>query len=486
MSKQYFQTTEFSQVNSEIISESNLTNVINSFKVDECLQKAAIIKRNGLNPLCVFTVLFKLILVRARSIYEGLRLIHKDNIKSIVNSFLNDPWYDWRKLLSQIAKLFFKKFKPDVGETTVFILDDTPKVKSGKFVEFIAKFKDTSKCVTYKGYQILLGVLSNNRTAVPIDFAIKIGDKRTPDSKEGNYPMESHISQRLEEAKKSKISISIDMIKRALENGFKFAYVLWDSAFNSSKSYQYVFNTLVPKGIHLITRVKLDDRRYKIEENEFRIEQLIELAGEWKEICDSKIFSKSIEVEVIDSDVKDRPTIGTVKLCFYKFNELVSKRQNKRKYKNKPNLDGCIAIISTNTELSEEKNLEIYTKRWGIEVINRDLKQHFGLYQSMSSKYAPQVADLTLKCIFYLMICSLKERSSNKSPYQILFEFVKELEKHNLYVLTKEMFLDLLKQMADIGVIEIKIDYQLLVDIIDKFLYNEFFPDNVLEIDNDI
>jgi len=43
--------------------------------------------------------------------------------------------------------------------------------------------------------------------------------------------------------------------------------------------------------------------------------------------------------------------------------------------------------------------LSIYLRRWSIEVVFKDLKQNFGFYQSKSSKYAPQIGDLNIRCI---------------------------------------------------------------------------------------
>jgi hypothetical protein len=469
MSYPFSQTNDFSQVNSDILSETSISNLINHFNIEKHLQKSGIVKRNGVSVLDLFTLLFRLTINRKRSVYEGLRYDDSQDYKSIVNNFLNAPYYDWRELLYSVSSLFHSRYKHDVGECNVLIIDDTAKVKHGKKTENVAVFRDHSEGVTYSGYQVPICVLSNDRSATVVDFELKIGNQRTSGSKDGNYPTDSHIYQRQKEGHKTKHTISINMIDRVLKRRFKFQYVLWDSWYNSPKSFDYVFGTLVKKGIHLVSRVKRNNDKYIYENKEYNIKELYEIAGEWREIKGTNTLTKSIDIQIINTDDKNRSAKGSIRLCFYKF-----VHQKEGDY---------IALISTNTELTPEQVCDLYTKRWSIEVVIKDFKTYFGFYQSMSSKYAPQIADFTLKCVYYLLICSLKERGSNKSPYQLLFDFVQELEKHNLYVLTRDMFTKLLKQMAELNLIEVKIKLKYLLHFIMKFLHAEIYIDKIEEVE---
>jgi hypothetical protein len=139
--------------------------------------------------------------------------------------------------------------------------------------------------------------------------------------------------------------------------------------------------------------------------------------GKWHLNKETGIFYKSAIVTVLDKKSHVKPEnqvpLGEIRMCFYKY-------PNQKKFK---------IIISTNTELTEMEILGLYLRRWAVEVVFKDLKQHFGFNQSKSSKYAPQIADLTIRCIFYIMFCSLRESHPEKSTEQLLFEFYQEMQE---------------------------------------------------------
>ena len=97
---------------------------------------------------------------------------------------------------------------------------------------------------------------------------------------------------------------------------------------------------------------------------------------------------------------ESQTVLGYVRMCFYKY------PQHKR-YK---------ALICNRYEPGRNGNPQYLLRRWSIEVVFKELKQYFGYDQSKSSKYAPQIADLTIRCIFYNMFCSLKYDYPSKAP----------------------------------------------------------------------
>ena len=72
------------------------------------------------------------------------------SIKALFTIFLNNETYDWRKLLTYTAKVYQKRFPANKGKPTVFIVDETSRAKTGRFVEFIGKFRDLCKGCFYK------------------------------------------------------------------------------------------------------------------------------------------------------------------------------------------------------------------------------------------------------------------------------------------------------------------------------------------------
>jgi hypothetical protein len=373
--------------------------------------------------------------------------------------------------------LFTKKFKADEGKYCVLIIDDTAKKKTGKFVESISYFYDHSAGCYYKGYQVVIAAWSNLRTCIPLDIVLKTGKKRCKDSKRCDYPVTSHTHKRYLESRKSKTKIAVAMVKRALLHKISFDYVLWDSWYNCSESYIFAFKKLLPKKIHLISMVKQGNELYKYGNKDLTVKELQAKAGVWNIDKETGIKYKSLEVGIYDKtdkSKKNKPITGTVKLCFFKF-----RTKGKRR---------CRALLSTDTTLAEMEVLESYTQRWSIEVMIKDLKQHMGFKQSMSSKYAPQLTDLTIKCIFYIMICSLKEREPEKSIGQLVFEFNRQVEDYciELFVtyLMKLTFKEFINEVKYRKYVDLEDLIPVYDDYIDEFFSRDFI-DKIVEVDID-
>lgn len=132
--------------------------------------------------------------------------------------------------------------------------------------------------------------------------------------------------------------------------------------------------------------------------------------------------------------------------------------------------------------------LSIYLRRWSIEVVFKDLKQYFGYDQSKSSKYAPQIADLSIRCIFYAMFCSLKYEYPEKSTQQLLIEFYTEMEDNWLDILCSLVFQEKAKHLLQFA---LSLGYEdvnkLLNDydsVLRQFMDRHWYEDKIEETDN--
>ena len=66
-------------------------------------------------------------------------------------------------------------------------------------------------------------------------------------------------------------------------------------------------------------------------------------------------------------------------------------------------------------ELTAERVLEIYSKRWAIEVYFKEVKQHFGLLAEQSGKYQVTYASVHLAAVRYLVIYEAMQRNGSIS-----------------------------------------------------------------------
>jgi hypothetical protein len=470
------QYRQISQVKIEAINLFAVEGLLKCFRVRALLSAKAIVKSKGIPPIQLLFTMFLMIFQNKRSISEALKHLDQTAQKTTLNDFLNNPFFKWRPLLLSVAQSFTKKYAHDKGKYSSLIIDDTSRKKSGKFVEGLSYFYDHSMDSYYRGYQVVLAAWSNLRTCIPFDIVLKTGKKRCKHSKRCNYPVSSHTHKRYLESRKSKTKIALAMIGRALRYKIHFDYVLWDSWYNCSDAYSFVFKKLLPKGIHLISMVKQGNELYKYGNEYLTVKELQAKAGAWTTDKETGIKYKSIEVEIYDKtdkSKKEKRITGKVKLCFFKF-----RTKGKRKVR---------VLLSTDTKLTEMEILERYTQRWSIEVMIKDLKQHMGFNQSMSSKYAPQLTDMTIKCIFYIMICSLKEREPEKSIMQLIFEFGRQIEDYCIEMFTKYLmrvsFREFIKVVKYKKLVHIDELIPLYDDFIDEF-FSRDYCDKIVEVDN--
>ena len=130
------------------------------------------------------------------------------------------------------------------------------------------------------------------------------------------------------------------------------------------------------KGIDLVAMVKRDGQKYLWGDKLLTIKQIYRRSGKWQRNTSTGIMYKSVVVAVLDKQSANKPesqtVLGYVRMCFFRY-------PHQKKFK---------ALICTDLNLGELEILSIYLRRWSIEVVFKDLKQHFGFNQSKSSKYA--------------------------------------------------------------------------------------------------
>jgi hypothetical protein len=467
---QNIQEHKICQVKINVLSTPLINKLFNTFKIASLLKKIGIFKSKGVPVIELLFYLFLLLFKDKQSTNHGLRCLRLEKYKSTINDLLNNHYFDWRKVMLYLAKHFSKRFKPEKGQSAVFIVDDTSKKKYGKKVEYLSWFYDHSLQCYYKGYQVVIGVWSNLKSYIPVDLVLKTGKHRCKHSERGEYPSDSVVHQRYRESRLTKVDICLAMIKRAIQHNITFAYILWDSWYNNTEAYKYVFEVLVSRGIHLVSMVKLSKEKYRYLGDRYNAKEIYRRAGKWNLMVPNEVLYKSAIIEVEDKTSEVPTVIGKVKICFYRF------PGQKRKYK---------ALISTNTELTEEEILKLYAQRWSIEVLIKDLKQYFGFDQAKSSKYAPQLADITIKCAFYIMLCSLKELQPKKSMFQLLFEFAQEFEDFCFALFFTYMFRKMCKEFIEYasrqGIFEVNKLIEKYDKLIEDFLNSETFENKIEE-----
>jgi hypothetical protein len=472
----YLRLAQFSQVKTSSFVQSNVNKLFGKFQIHRQLQVSGLSKGKGYSLLEMLFLMLLLILESSGSVYAGISKLGKEKLKTPLNNLLNHEHYNWRRLLYSVAGRFAQLCPVQAEKISVLIIDDTSREKTGRKGENLAWFVDHCKQRYYMGFQVIMAVWSNGRSAIPLDFELKIGKSIIKHAARTHYHKGTHPEQRERMAKQKKVKIAIQFIKRAVQRRYKFRYLLWDSWFNCSESMRFVFSELKHKGIDLIAMLKRDGQKYLHQGQFHTIKELYRKAGKWTQHPNTEIKYKSLFVTILDKTTSPHPeeqtTLGQVKICFYKY----------------PSSKHFKVIVSTDTELTEWEVLSIYLRRWAVEVVFKDLKQHFGYAMSKSSKYAPQIADLSIRCVFYIMFCYLQEGQPEKSKAQLLLEFYHEMQETWLdmfgYLFFYEKgkdFLNLALEMGYTSIVDVLKAYDY---IFHRFMVESLEYDKIEEVDN--
>lgn len=460
---------KFNQVKLSSVGSCSISEIFSLFKLSSLLLKCKINKSKGHSILSMLFSFLLIILENSNSVQNGILKLNVKNIKTPINDMLNNHCFHWRNLLYSVAKQFSKLCPTADLKDNFIAFDDTTKKKSGKKTDKISWFYDHSKNVYFKGFQNVTAVWSNGKSVIPVDFEFKIGKKIISNVLNKFYPKGSHIEQRVRFAKEKKTDIVIRMIKRIRQRRLPFKFILWDSWYNCSKSFNYIFDKLIPEGKVLISMLKNGNQKYRLGSRYFNLNELYTRAGKWFTDPDSGIKYKYIYISLLDAKsnkkIEKRSTIGLVKICFFKYPKV-------KKWK---------AILCTDIEIHELDVLKMYLKRWSIECIFKDIRQYFGYDQSKSSNYSAMVADLTIRYVFYIMFCHRKEKRENIPMGQILFDFYQELYDSWLTTFVEVMFKRFVSHFIDYA---IELGYTNLIDLkqnIDKIIIDFFEKEVILD-----
>ena len=467
---------EYKQVKVSSLNSGLIIDLFEIFKFERILKQVGIVKQKGHTIIELLLLFMFMILENKKSLHCGLKFNNISKFKTPINDMLNNPEYKWRKLLYKVATRFIKLSNTSNENDNCIIFDDTSKVKTGKKTEYISWFHDHSLSKYFKGFQNITEVWSNGVSAIVLDFELKIGKKKVKKSKRPKYHKGTHTEQRNRFSKEKKTQIVIKMVKCTIQRKIPFKYVLWDSWFNNNTSYNYVFDKLVPLGITLISMLKNGSQKYKYNNQYYDLKELYKIAGRWCYDKKSGIKHKSLIVELLDTSssrkINERKVIDKIKICFFKY----------------PNVKRWKAILSTDIQLSEIEVLKIYMRRWSIECVFKEIKQYFGYNQSKSSKYSAMIADLTIRYVFYNMLCYKKQQKPYPSMEQLLIEFYEELEEASLTIFVNAIFTQKVKDFIDYSIAygytnltELRMDIDI---VLRKFFESEVIIDKITEADN--
>lgn len=297
--------------------------------------------------------------------------------KDAYYTMLRNERINWRNLLKQFTLFFIQKTKLKTPTTKYFILDDTDYEKTGKHIEgvnYIFNHVDKNYIL---GFKLLCLTMFDGISHIPIDFSLHSEDCSNKLNAKNQFSKSRERCtsgyKRINELVTSKLTSSIEMIKRAVKAGIYARYLLADSWFVCDELISSI-KSISKCTMDVIGMVKMDKRKYKtnysgIEQN---IHVLIKIRQECEQYCKKhKLHYIKIKAKYKDTDV----ILWAIR----------SGNGSERK-----------VILSSDLRLSFIDVIHTYKIRWSIEVMFKELKQYLNLTHCHARDFDAHIASVSI------------------------------------------------------------------------------------------
>lgn len=433
------QTTQ----NSDKISTS-VTDFSRRFGVAFALKKANAVHPKGFSVSTIFSFLLASIFTNGSTYryYQNQKEQLPFSDKTFRN-VLNDPHIHWQKLLILIAKsviAFLRPLTSDQRKTT-FIVDDSMYTRlNAKKVECAALQYDHAKKKYLKGFRYLQLGWSDGNSFIPVAFSLLSGKRKLqPDFEAGDQRTNS--GKRKSQALRKGTEVTIELIQSALKQGIHADYVLFDTWFSSPRMFQQI-RALHGHCIAMIKRSKKVYYRYQGKKMDVK-----EIFKQNKKRRGRSRYLLSVQVEAIVDE-----QVIPIKLVYVR-------NRNKRK--------DYLVLASTDTDLTEDEIIQLYARRWNIEVYFKMCKQYLKLAKYQGISYDGIFAHTTLVAIGYLILAvQERETTDDRTMGELFYLLIEELSELSV----SEAILQLMDLFQEAFTDEFVLSEEVLNHILEQFL----------------
>jgi hypothetical protein len=387
-------------MNSIITDNSNAEHVISSkidtffanFSIGNLLKKSNFYKTGGFQCVVVLKEIFGLIF-SGKNLYRTLKM-NPDDIsfkKNTAYRFLNSSSFNWGRLLLLLVTRIIDGINRLTSEdrASVLIVDDSLYDRSrSKKVELLSKVFDHTTHKFVKGFKMLTLGWSDGTTFLPVVFSLLSSRQE----KRILCPADSKVDKRSAGYKKRTEATknSIETLLKLLDSvkGLPAKYLLFDSWF----AFPRTIANVVKRKLDVICMLKISSKIHYFYQGQWM--NLKEIYKRMTPTAKGNIIG-SVTARIRES--KTNPELIDVKIVF------VKDRHSKN----------WLAVLSTDTTISNEEIIRIYGKRWDIEVFFKVSKSYLALAKEFQGRsYDMMLAHTTIVFMRYAML-ALESRNSN-------------------------------------------------------------------------
>ena len=414
--------------------------------VDSLLKRCRIEKRRGASTEELFRFVFQLRFT-GKNLYRTFHSKYHPGNNSLIKPhtvyrFWKQSTFHWRKFLWLLSSRFLREViqplnNPD--RTNVLILDDTLiKKPYSSYVEMLSLQRNHASQEMEKGFPALTLGWSDGSTFVPLSFSLMTSKKYLVDlSVSSRSLLSSHhpsslAYRRRMEAMEKKPEVALSMLKQAKAQNIQAQYVVFDSWFTNPV---FLKNIQEEVSIHSIGMVKQTKTRYGYQGGHKTLSELYALCRKKHQptkLNDKTLLYGSLYV-----------SIGALHSGEMLYGKIVFVGNRNKKSKRV-----WLAILSTDTSLSEEEIIRIYSKRWDIEVFFKTIKSILQIEKEYQFRhFDSMVAYVTVTFCRYIYLAWLSRVSQDiRTCGALFFQACDELTDIRL----EEALMRLLQALKDL------------------------------------
>lgn len=389
-------------------NEREISNTVDrffkSFHVGKLLFRCGAGKQKGIPVMTIYRYLIMLMFDQ-KSMYMQLHTgSFKENFsKNTAYRFLLDARINWNRFTALLsARIIQNRIRPLTSDkrVEVFIADDSLYDRSrANKVELLARVFDHCSYRYRKGFRFLTFGWSDGSTFLPINSCLLSSGKesnRYQEQKECDRRSLAYKRRNLAQQKTN--DVLIQMIEDARKAGHTAQYMLFDNWFAAPVTIQKI-KTM---GLDTIAMVKKSSKvKYDFNGNNLDVK---EIYSRNKKRRGRSKYLLSVDVKL----GKEDPI--PAKLVY------VRNRSNKKDW---------LAMICTDTSLSEEEIIRIYGRRWDIEVFFKTCKSYLKLAKECHSlSYDAMCAHTAIVMVRYMILAIEKRTNTDYRSLGEIFYFM--------------------------------------------------------------
>jgi len=387
---------------------SSIKNFFSSNKIGALLKANNFKKDKGFPCLEVFKFVFSLVF-SGKKLFRVLEGKQSANFgKEVIYRFLNSIYFNWNCLLLMLSAFVINErlvSLTDKKRKKVFIVDDSVYSRNrSKNVELMARVRDHCNQRYVKGFRMLSLGWSDGNTFIPVSFNLL----SSAEPSNVLSPMNTEIDKRTNGYKRrfdsqlKETEAMYKLIDAACEKGIMADYVLFDSWF----TFPAVIQKLSEMGKHTVAMVKAMPKVfYNFIGERMNLKQIYDClrkkGGKSKILCSACVTIADGKIPLRIVFVRDR---------------------NRSKH--------WLAIISTDTKMTEEDIVKLYARRWDIEVFFKYCKSYLNLAKEFYCRnYDALVAHTTIVFSRYIMLAvESRNNNDNKTIGSLFHHCCEELQ----------------------------------------------------------